>query len=57
MSPALAGGFFTTQLPGKPHSFCIWTYFSFHRVTDVLINAGSELSSVEDLEVTCGSCP
>ena len=40
MSPALAGGFFTTSVPGKPKKLCVAHYLSPHN-TEALLKAGT----------------
>ena len=45
MSPALTGGFFTTELPGKPLSICFYNLFLYANIQKMKIMASDPITS------------
>ena len=47
MSPALTGGFFITELPGKPLSICFYNLFLYANIQKMKIMASDPITSWE----------
>ena len=57
VSPALAGGFFTTELPGKPRNSClIGVAFQFYKMKRVLERDGSDSNTIMSMYLIPLNC-
>jgi len=57
VSPALAGGFFTTELPGKPRNSClIGVEFQFYKMKRVLEMDGSDSNTTMSMYLIPLNC-